>query len=126
MAKVRVAVCLLLVVLALTLRSLPGYSDPRPPADPCEPAATVTKSSVPLTGTGGELIPASSQSVHICGFTVSPAPEGGGFFKFVYGTGSACSVGTVPLTGFMTLGSQVTPFAYSGPGTIFSVPAGSS
>src|SRR6185437_3625835 len=93
--------------------------------DPCQ-SSSVTKLSVPIDfGSVGphELIPASNQSIHVCGFVVSSA--GGGLFRIEYG--ASCSAGPVTaLTGGMYMGSNVTPFSYSGPGTIFSVPAGNA
>jgi hypothetical protein len=92
------------------------------PADPCQ-SAGVAKHSVPISVTVTEvagntvLIPASGQSIHVCGFLVQGAP-----FSFLYGGGVACSASPVPLTGSPLYG-WTTAIVYSGPGTVFSVPA---
>jgi hypothetical protein len=125
MANIKSAVSVSLLTVIVSLYTVLGYAaDPVP--DPCQSAKAV-KSSVPLAnGSAGTivLVPASSKSVHVCGFVVSS--PGGGQFQFEYGTGSSCNVGTVALTGGMFQGSFVTPLAYSGPGTILSVPAGNA
>ena len=129
MVNVKAVVRVLFVTIVLGLYSNLGYSAASAPAaDPCQ-SPNATKLSVPIsTGSVGgvELIPASSRSIHVCGFAVSP--PGGGIFQFAYG--SPCSAGSVPpltaLTGGMYMGSNVTPLSYSGPGTIFSVPAGNA
>jgi hypothetical protein len=108
------------VVLAIAVvawgKALPASATS--PADPCQSSAVV-KHSVPMSiiDTGSpqvvELVPASSQTIHVCGFM---AVSSGGL-TFEYGSGLDCSTGTVALTG--SLGTVT----YSGPGTIFSVPA---
>lgn len=116
----------LFVAIVLCLSANVGYSASKPtPADPCQ-SVDATKLSVPIsTGSVGQiaLVPASSQSIHVCGFAVSP--PGGGVFQFAYAP--SCSAASLTsLTGLMYMGSYVTPLSYSGPGTIFSVPAGNA
>ncbi len=88
------------------------------PPDPCQSASVAKRSVVvfiPQATTGNtELIPASSQSIHVCGFAID-----GASFAFVYGSGVARSVSSVPLTAPFSSDSHV----YSGPGSVFSVPA---
>jgi hypothetical protein len=124
MANIKSAVSVFLLIVILSFCAVLGYAADSVP-DPCQSAKAV-KSSVPIANGSGTivLVPASSKSVHVCGFVVSCS--GGGQFQFEYGTGSLCNVGTVALTGGMFQGSFVTPLAYSGPGTIFSVPAGNA
>lgn len=129
MVEIRAVVRVLLLSLTLSLWSNLGYcAFPSTPADPCQ-SMNVTKLSVPIqVGQNGgfELVPGSRQSIHVCGFSVSP--PGGGQFQFAYG--SSCSAASVPpltaLTGQLYMGSFITPLSYSGPGTIFSVPAGNA
>ncbi len=92
------------------------------PADPCQ-SQSIIKLSVPVSITTSalgniELISASSQSIHVCGFLIDC---GGVGFAFVYGGGRACSTSPVPLTGTFLTNNPTK--AYSGPGTIFSIPA---
>jgi hypothetical protein len=105
---------LLAAVAVLILAS--GRALAAPPADPCQSAAVVKRSVAISVAAGvGVLVPASSQTIHVCGFT---ATSGGNPFLFEYGSGSACGTGTVNLTGELTNA----PVSYSGPGTVFSVP----
>lgn len=90
---------------------------PTPVADPCQ-SASVAKQSVAISLLGStesiELIAASNQGVHVCGFLID-----GGRFLLFYGRGLNCSWNPVPLFGpTVTTGKN----AYSGPGTIFLVP----
>jgi hypothetical protein len=110
----------LLMVAVLAL--LPNKAFATTPADPCQ-VSSVPKRSVPISVPGGAgetvtvLVPAFTQTIHVCGFTVSAA----GFF-FEYGSGSACGTGRTALAGVMTPSNSGWT-AYSGPCTIFSVPA---
>jgi hypothetical protein len=92
------------------------------PADPCQSSGVVKHSvavSMASTVAGStELIPASSQSIHVCGFLLEGGNES---FAFVYGRGVDCSVSPVPLTGMLSYAIPL--HVYSGPGSIFSVPA---
>jgi hypothetical protein len=105
---------------ALVLASGKAFpSTSKLPADPCQ-SADVAKQSVPVSTTAlsgnVELIPASSRTIHVCGFLVD------GSFGFVYGSGANCSMGFTPLsTVFSAFGSQA--HSYSGPGSVFTVPA---
>ena len=88
-------------------------------ADPCQSSAVEKKSVLVNTMTAGEaqLIPASPQTIHVCGFLV----DANAGFAFTYGSGVGCSVNRFLLTPFFLVVNA--PHAYSGPGTIFSVPA---
>jgi hypothetical protein len=102
--------------------------------DPCQ-SASVAKLSVPVVAPG-ELVPASGQTIHVCGFALSVGGPCGvislgsppvipqASFSFEYGSGQACDTGTTSLTGPLLV--SVVFAAYSGPGAIFSVPAGSA
>ena len=96
------------------------------PADPCQ-SMNVVKLSAPIQVQNNpiQIISASAKSIHVCGFV--GAPQSGNFFEFEYGP--SCSASSlIPLTGQMTAGGSADnpPLSYSGPGTIFSVPAGNA
>jgi len=112
---------LTLVVILTAGQALAAQSTSAPPAlvpDPCQ-SATVAKQSVAIPYLIGstaniELIPPSNQGVHICGFLID-----GGKFVLFYGGAFSCSWNPIVLFGpTVTTGKN----AYSGPGTIFSVP----
>jgi hypothetical protein len=107
----------LVAVLILASDKALAAAPSAPLSDPCQSSAVV-KRSVPISDPAGvaELVAASSKTIHVCGFT---ATSGGNPFLFEYGSGTACGTGTVNLTGELTNA----PVSYSGPGTIFSVPA---
>jgi hypothetical protein len=130
MKNVKGVVRVLFVSLALSPCSNLAFSAAPPPApptpaDPCQ-SPNVAKLSVPFQFTPGtfELVAASSRPIYICGFVVSVS--GGGEFQFAYG--SSCGAAAIPpltaLTGQIPgISGSVIPYSYSGPGTIFSVPA---
>jgi hypothetical protein len=105
-------------LLAIALLAC-GIASATTPPDPCQSLNVVKDSvavSINATGLGNiQLIPASTQSIHVCGFVIDGANYG-----FVYGSGTKCSTRPVRLTG--TLAGQGV-HSYSGPGTIFSIPA---
>jgi hypothetical protein len=108
-----------LAVAALILGSNKAFARvSNQPADPCQSSA-VAKSSVPISVPAGVtvLVPASTKTIHVCGFTAGS----GGLFSFEYGSGSACGTGTTALRG--DFGSNPISVTYTGPGTVFSVPA---
>jgi hypothetical protein len=94
-------------------------------ADPCQ-SADVEKLSAPISvsGSGNQQLVAAGAAIHVCGFAI--APGSGAFFEFTYGTGPCGQGVETALTGTMYAGGSNpnAPFSYSGPGTIFSVPAG--
>ena len=113
---------ILRVIACATLVLASGKAFPangNSPVDPCQ-SVDVPKQSVPVSTTAlsgnFQLIPASSQTIHVCGFLVD------GSFGFIYGSGANCSVGATLLSNvFSAFGSQA--HSYSGPGSVFTVPA---
>jgi hypothetical protein len=111
----RIITCAILVLASSKAFPANGKS----PADPCQ-SADVAKQSVPVSTTAlsgyVEIIPASSQTIHVCGFLAD------GAFGFLYGPGVNCSGGATVLGNvFSAFGSQA--HSYSGPGSIFTIPA---
>jgi len=112
------------LIALLAYRS--AFAAPAPPADPCQ-SPNVAKQSVPISPAASgilvPLIPASSQTIHICGLVI----DGANFFFAYGGTDPAstdnCLVNPVVLTGMFTSGGASNDgiHAYSGPGSIFSV-----
>jgi hypothetical protein len=117
---------IMFVIAILTCGVAFGAPPASTPADPCL-SSSVAKKSVPIsTSTLDEalLVPASSRTIHVCGFLV----QGGG--AFVYGAlfeGSPCGSSRTDLTGFLqATGGPATTFSHGGAGTIFTVPANQS
>src|SRR5215469_3742178 len=120
-------------LLAFLLAAKGASADPNAAvADPCQ-SASISKLTSSFTVNNGsatstEIISASSQSIHVCGFSLAVIAQSqfttGVQFQLFFGTGTNCASGTGNATGEMALGSS--PLTYSGPGTIFSVPSGNA
>lgn len=121
--RIEVRPALLCIIALGYMLSIRGTALATTPADPCQ-TSSVVKHSLAIslsTGVGvAQLIVASSQSIHVCGYSID-----GSSFSFQYSSNSDCSTGAVQLTGVF-FNSNNPSHTYSGPGTVFSIPANNS
>src|SRR5256885_876116 len=123
--KTVIATCALSLTLMAPCAAIAAVT-----ADPCQSADVVKLSapvSVPSPAQNFAQLVASGKAIHVCGFAI--APGSGAFFQFAYApTCTTDGSAETLLTGPMYAGGSNpnAPFSYSGPGTIFSVPAGNA